>query len=287
SEVPDGLVAALNGKPLNDVRGWLKALVDEHAGELTFEQWAFPDVEPSDLEVIGLEPFVDSNGAAVRGTGLHQPAGMGTDLEARTGAKIRIKWAPTPRKPQNVKAWSISLVPDRATYDPDEVAGVELPSIRATPSKRTERLEVTFDTDIEVRKVQVRVTALDEMGGEIRRQDDQAVVEALSIPFWLSVEQDEGGDDAGPRRKSTETSLAMVLFKYAMKAPKAEETLDIKWLPEEREDGRPLYHPVLVNDRHIYRLASTPYLAAVERHCLEHPGGLGRYRAASAVDALG
>ncbi|NSW58743.1 MAG: type IV secretion system DNA-binding domain-containing protein [Armatimonadetes bacterium] len=283
-EVRDGLVEALSGRPLNDVRGWLRALAEEHPGRLTFEQWVFPDVEQSNLEAIDLAPFVDEAGVVVNGCGLKQPSGPGTELEAPKDAKLKIKWTTTPKKPENVSHWSVSLVPDPETYDPEEVAGVDLPATDVAPSRRSFTLECTVDDDIEVRKVQVRVAALDAHGREIVGQD-KSVIEAFSVPFWLS-EEVGGGDGDGPRRKSTEASLAMVKLRHALKLPKGERDISIAWLPEEREASRLLHYPVLVNGRHIYRLASTPYLAALERHCLEHPGNLGRYRAVGAVDPL-
>lgn len=283
-KVLDGLVAALSDRPLNDVRGWLRALADERPGELTFERWDFPGVEPSDLDSIELEPYVDEKGSIVKGCGLRQPGGPGTELEAPKDAKLKVTWTPVPKKPENVSRWSVSLVPDYETYDPEEVAGVDLPSVTVAFSRRTHTLEMDFDEDIEVRKVQVRVAALDKQGREIRQQDGSDI-EALSVPFWLSEEMG-GGNGEGPRRKSTETSLAMVRLRHALKLPKGEAGISIGRQPEERDTGQLLYYPILVNGRHIYRIASTAYLAHLERHCLEHPNDLGRYRAASAVDAL-
>ena len=287
-KVSRGLVEALGNRPLNDVRGWLKALGEEHAGELTFEKWSFPRIEPSDLEGIELTPFIDAEGTVIKRCGLMQPEGPGTELHAPIGKKITVKWTTNPVKPRNVSRWSVSLVPDRDSYDPDEVAGIELPSMTIPASRRTAKLEVAVDEDIEVSKVQVRVAALDSRRNEIRQQisDGHEVVEAYSIPFWLSEDRSAAEDEPGPKRKSTEASLAMALFKYAMKARKTETALEAIWLAQEQEDERLVYYPVMVNNRHIYRVASTVFLDAVERHCLQHPSELGRYRAASVVDAL-
>ncbi|MBP8951104.1 MAG: DUF87 domain-containing protein [Armatimonadetes bacterium] len=284
-EIPDGLIRVLSRWSLNDVRGWLKALGDECPGELTFERWTFPSVEPSDLETIDLGPFMDAVGAVVKKCGLKQPFGPGTDLEAPRGTRIGASWHATPKKPSNVSRWLVALVPDLENYDPDDVAGVELPSMTVGATSRSAKLEVVVDDDIEVRKVQLRVAALDNLGREIGPEGGPPV-EALSIPFWLSEDQTETDDGGGPRRKSTENSIATALLKYALKAPKGEEDLSVKWLPEEREAGRPLYYPVQINDRSVYRIITTAFLSAVECRCLGAPRNSGRYRTGTAVDAL-
>lgn len=293
-EVPDMLVKALTGKSLNDVRGWLKVLLDEYPHKLTFECWEFPYVEPTDLIAIELEPFVDQDGRVIEKCGLKQPHGPNTEPEIGKGAKLTVKWSCVPKRPKNVTRWSVSLIPDRDTYDPDQVAGVELPSVNVAAGRRTHKLEIDFDEDIEVRKVQVRVAALNELGQEIRQREGDhlrgmepdAPIEAVSIPFGLSEARSEG-DGEGPRRRSIENSLPMVKLRHALTLRRDEPEISLAWQPEERDDKGPLlYYPVLVNNCHRYRLASTRYLAELERHCLEHPDNLGRYRAAHAVDVL-
>lgn len=272
--VRDEIIDYLIGQRLYDLQ-WLKGLVEEpYKGRITFEHWTFEGLAKSDLEAIDIDPFLDRVGKVEAYTKLSQPGGPGTLPFATVGPKrgMVVRWKPVPESPVNLRRWRVELVPSRNEYAEEEVAGIELPSVRT--AARTRRASVPLDIDLQeipVRCVQVRVVGLDERDGELRSQDGQ-MIEGISNEFWLSGE----GIEIEPRkRRETVATLPYAWVKAAMEL--RVEALEES--PGEWNEGDLYYFSVSFNGRRTSRIGLSRVLRDVEMRCLENPEEGGRYEA--------
>ncbi len=283
---PD-LLNFLQGRTLQSDSSWLKEMLNPgYRDKLTFENWEFPAVERSDLERIELDPFIDDDDQVVKNCRLKQPEGPGTELSAECGPRkyIQVKWMTEPKTPTDVARWRVRLVPDRDYYDADVVGG-ELPEVSVNSRSRSAKIPMDIDLEgIEVLKVQVRVTALDEVGAEICEVDTQEPIEGLSIGFWL----EKAGVDIEEEqttRKATVRSLPDACLDAVIKLKRDEEVLDVKPQPIEPESLT--YYPFLFNRRYLYRIAVSPFLLKLQEKCLDRPETGGRFTIqTSGVDVL-
>jgi DNA phosphorothioation-dependent restriction protein DptH len=291
------LTQYLLGRRLQSDREWLRGLLaDECRGVLTFEQWQFPDVEPSDLESITLDPLYTEDTVA-KGSGLTMDE-PGTVPYARCGDQkfVAVKWKSDPARPTDVAQWRVEIIPDRDEYDPNDVdvAGVELPQVIVRGSVRSAKVPLEIDpTALTVREVQVRVTALDGNGSEIRRlagedEGDDAKeakpVEGLSLRFYLDVD----GADPEPgavkqRTLPTERTLPDALLRFCLKAK--ERPTEVTPLDPVKKDQ--VYFPYRIGERAVARVSTTLFLESLERHALSTFALGGRYHTvAYGVDSL-
>ncbi|MCX6378503.1 MAG: hypothetical protein NT023_03365, partial [Armatimonadetes bacterium] len=279
------LTEYLLGKRLQSDRTWLKDLAKgSNLGSLTFERWEFPEVEPSDLETIEVAPFY-INDVLRPNCGLVQEM-AGTMPYAPCGPKkaVTVKWESAPKKPLDVAQWRVEMIPDTEKYEYNDMSAIELPSIIVRGSLRTAKVSLDVDiSTVDVREVQIRVTALDANGSEIHSVEDNDAIEGLSQSFYL--EQDSGIDsDALKRRKlPVERCLCDALVKLALTA---KQPLP-KPSPLDCEEKEQVYFPFLVGDRTVIRVVTTQFLRKLQASTLAIPATGGRYRAIpSGVDVL-
>ncbi|MBI1930032.1 ATP-binding protein [Candidatus Poribacteria bacterium] len=282
---PD-LLNFLQGRTLQSDSSWLKEMLNPgYRDKLTFENWEFPAVEPSDLERIELDPFIDDDGRKTAYCRLKQPE-PGTELSAECGPRkyIQVKWTTEPKTPTDVARWRVRLIPDRDYYDADVVGG-ELPEVSVNSRSRSAKIPMDIDLEgIEVSKVQVRVAALDEVGAEICEMNTQEPIEGLSIGFWLEEAQVDIEEEQ-TTRKVTVHSLPYACLDAAIKLKRDEEVLDIK--PQPIEEESLTYYPFLFNRRYLYRVAVSPFLQTLQEKCLDRPETGGRFTIqTSGIDVL-
>ena len=281
--VRDELVDYLLRHRLSEPRQWLRGMTQApYRGRITFERWTFEASSVSDLEAIEIEPLLDAEGNVEAYTKLSQSGGSGTQPVAAVGPKhkVVIKWKALPEQPSNLKRWRAELIPSRAEYAEEEVAGIELPIVRT--SARTRRASIPLDLDLAetpIRCVQVRVVGLGERDAELRSKDDR-VIEGVSDEFWLA-----GGDvpiEVEPKkRRDTVPTLPYAWVKAAMDLDV--ETLDES--PGEWSERDLHYYSVTLNGRRTSRIGLSPVLRAIEARCLENPEEGGRYQTRADIAA--
>lgn len=275
--VRDELIDYLGGQRLHEPGQWLRRIAEEpYRGRITFERWIFEASSVSDLEAIQIDPLLDDQGKVEACTKLSQPGGPGTQPVAAVGPKRRVvvRWKPVPERPANLNHWRAELIPSRAEYAEEEVAGIELPTVKT--SARTRRASIPLDVDLAetpVRCVQVRVVGLDERDVELRSKDDR-LIEGISDEFWLAG--DEGPVEIEPKkRRDTVPTLPYAWVKAAMEL--RVEALEES--PGEWSEPDLHYYSVTFNGRRISRIGLSPVLRPLEARCLENPEEGGRYEA--------
>ncbi len=274
----------LIGKRLQSDREWLRILTEpDWQGRLTFDQWQFPKVEPSDLERIDVVPFYE-NGVVRASCGLKQAA-PGTVPYAECGPKqkVTVRWEPQPSKPTDVAQWRVELIPDRDKYDAGDAAGVDLPQATVRGSARSAKVSLDLDpATLDVREVQARVVGLDTNGTEILDPETSEAIEGISQSFYLEAAGTDG-DQAKLRRLPTFRCLPDAVLSLAMRGKEAQYHLSP--LPVEEKDLA--YYPFMVNERSVVRVATTPFLRELETDALANPLLGGRYTATvTGVDTL-
>ncbi|MGC4042256.1 MAG: ATP-binding protein [Armatimonas sp.] len=291
STIQNQLTQYLLDKRLQSDREWLRQLTEEPwRDKLTFEQWIFPNAEPSDLTRIDVIPFYE-NDVVRTGCGLYQD-GAGTIPYAKCGVKqfVQAKWQPQPIKPTDVAQWRVEMIPDRDEYDTGEITGVELPQITVRGSLRTAKLGLELDVEnLEVRKVQIRVVGLDINGSEILGSDEESSdngpfpIEGISQSFYLENDISEEVENIRPRRMPTVRCLPDGVLNWALRTKDKEQRL----LPIAAEDKEQVYLPFLINDKTVVRVATTDFLRSLQKEILGNPRLGGRYQATVVgVDAL-
>jgi hypothetical protein len=255
----------LEGRRLTSDQRWLEALVDEPT--LTFDKWAFPDVIPSDLETLSLEPFHES-GRLRPATGLKQDV-AGTVPYAPCGpkSKVKVKWSSDPIRPRNVGEWLVEMLPNPDDYPNLEPDAVDLPKKRVKGTSTTAALPLDFgeETLEVVRSVVIKVTALDQVGLELKNPETEEPISDTSQPFYLEEGQEMLA--TGAKRLPTDRCLADAYLKAALVIRDSE----LRHTPLEPIEKDLYYLPVQINDRIIARMATTAFLVDLERDCVASP----------------
>lgn len=252
----------LEGRRLTSDDSWLSDLLNHT--NLTFDRWEFPDVIPSDLEGVEIEPFYEG-GRLRPGTGLKQEA-PGTTPYAPCGPKqkMKLRWLPEPGRPRNVSEWLVEMVPNPEDYPTLEPDVIDLPKkrVRGSASSATLSLDISDEILEEVRSVLVRVTALDEVGLEVRNAHTGETVSDVSQAFYL--EDSEDTTIASTKRLSTDRCLADAYLKVAMQSRDG-ELHHVSLEPLEKDL---LYCPVQINDRYVSRMATSRFLLELEHETI-------------------
>lgn len=273
--VRDELLTFLEGKRLRDARTWLRGLTEDGLrGRITFERWTFESSGLSSLEEIEIHSLVDKEGRVETFTKLAQPGGAGTQPVAFVGAKrkVVIKWTCHPPNPTNLERWLVELIPSREEHTEEEVAGVELPSVRTSPKTRRASVPLEIDLEaIQVRAVHVRVRGLDKYDSVLRGPDNN-VIERLSDEFWLS-EEIEAVPTTGRPRRDTAPTLPYARIKAAVELPI--DTLGESAGQWSEQDLH--YYSVTFNGRRTSRIGLSPVLKQIEQRAIACPDELGRY----------
>ena len=257
-EATDRLSRYLNGKRLRDARGWLRPIAQDR--ELTFDRWEF-ETQQTDLIEITVEPLLDEEGRVQRFTGIAQPGGPGSVPVAEVGARKRvtIKWASQPSSPDGVERWQAELVPAEEEYASGELPPLDLPSV--TVARTRSQAKVPLDVDLQatdVRAVQVRVTALDAYGSEIRHPESEEVVEGRSGEFWLEEEVEVPPEDSAPRARVVHA------LPFARLQTAVEVDEEVQEAPGHWTSGDEDRFTISFNRRYTTRLAVSPILRRIE-----------------------
>lgn len=275
----------LLGRRLQTDSGWLKDILETRRGALTFEQWHFPEAEPTELLAVAAEPFLDDQQRAKPFSKLKQEA-PGTQLYAECGPKktVVVKWHTTPSKPEGVGRWRVEMVPCRDEYDLDALGAVDLPVVTVGRNSRSAKIPLEMEIEgLEVRRVNVVITPLDNGGFEIRSPDAEQPFSACTLDFWLEA----GGleEEAETRRRVATVRCFPDAYLHAALETRATERI-AQHLAREEKDL--LYFPVLVNERQLHRVGVSPFMYDLQSKVLAEPDTGGRYRAGvDGVDPLG
>jgi len=279
--IQSDIVEYLRNQQVQGSGNWQKGLLDPpYRGRLTFDKWEFPDKEPSDLENLEIEPFVDANGVVKPRIGLRQTGGPYTEMEAECGQKkkLKVKWTTLPKRPTNVAYWRVEFIPSRDEYGEEvefDTSGLSTKKVSAT--SRTVQIPLDIDLDsLEFRKIQARIVPLDEAEVEISMTDTENVWEALSIDFWLVGSEDLGNEE-GLVRKGTVRSVPDALIRAAIQSRSSDLSLGFR--PWEERDA--YYFPFVIGGRYTYRLGISRVLKDLETSSLENPSLGGHFLAES------
>jgi len=248
----------LEGRRLTSDNRWLVELLSHP--ELTFDRWEFPDVIPSDLESLSIEPFHEG-GRLRPSTGLKQEA-PGTVPYAPCGPKfkVKVKWQSEPARPRNVAEWLIEMIPNPDEYPNWDSDAIDLPKkrVKGTSLTATLPLDVGEETREMVRSVVIRVTALDEVGLELKNPSTDDTISDTTQSFYLEERDEEA--PAGAKRLATDRCLADAYLKAAM----VTRDQELRHVPLDKLEKDLCYLPVQINDRIISRMATTPFLLELE-----------------------
>jgi len=255
---------------------WLREILEEHRGVLTFEQWHFPEVEPTELEAVEAESFLDEQQCVKPFCKLKQEA-PGTQLyaECGPGKVVVVKWRTTPSKPADVAKWRVELVPCTDEYNLEELGPVGLPSVEVGRNSRSAKVPLDLEVEgLEVRRVNAVVTPLDVHGFEIRHPENDEPFTATTLDFWLEATESRDGEAETRRKIATVRSLPDAYLRAAMETRAESRTVQpLAW--EEKELW---YFPVLVNERQVHRVGVSRFMRELEAKTLTEADTGGRYR---------
>lgn len=276
--VRERLMRFLSGRRLQTDRQWLSEILEEARGQLTFELWRFPEVEPTDLEVLEAEPFLDEQQCVRSFCKLLQDA-PGTQLyaECGPGKVVVVKWHTVPSAPKNVAHWRVELVPCPDEYDTDQLGPVDLPVMTVKKGSRTARVPLDLEVeDLEARRVNAVITPLDENGYEIRDAETDEPVSAWTLDFWLAQASVQPGQDIR-RRTATVRCLPEAYLSAALNGKGRERAAQpLAW-----EEKDLWYFPVLTDGRTVHRVGVSRFARDLQEATLEAPETGGRYGAAT------
>jgi len=256
-------------RPMHDARSWSRALAEGDGP--TFDTWQFiGGDQATDLLSVTISPFIDAQGAVVRGSKLQQPDGPGGPLFAKRGEKERltVRWRTDPATPRNVQRWSVALHP----ADDDGEREYDLPAREVAGSRRTTTLPLNVDgNDLPDCPLVVRVAALDGAGNEMTKANGEPLV-ATSDEFYLT---DELVVPETPREKRrTVPTLALGRL---MAAQESGDGQLVESQPQWHALRDLLYFSLRLNERRILNVALSELLVGLQRRAIEQPKDGGRF----------
>lgn len=192
---------------------WTHRILQHGAGELTFENWPLAEARATALQEIKVKPFLRPDGSIEKSSKLKAgPDGQPICETApeRPGA-VSLSWVTQPSKTDVVASWRLDVLPPADLRDPDQPA---IASSKVAGNKRngTVRLDVEEDDLADGTLFVIRLTALDEHGGELllesgeRAEAESDHFEVLLVDFVAE----------GNPRRSTAGCLAGAVLKAAM-----------------------------------------------------------------------
>lgn len=253
-------------RPMNDIATWSRTLAQQD--ELTFDRWQFIQEERSDLREVVVKSFLDANGNVERWCKLKQPEKNGA-LRAEYGAKcsIVVRWSTQPSTPQNLRGWRVEIVPDGAGED-DVIADLPIREVPAARREATLKLDIEPEEAFDYR-MRVRVAPLDAAKNDIRDDESDHSLAALSDDFYLAPA--EGDVDTPPRqtRKSVPNipfgRLSYLLSKTDMELTEGES----QWASAGEGSFR-----LRLNEKHDVNIEVSALLLALERRLISEPRGV-------------
>jgi len=266
------LVSFFLARSMNDVFAWSRALA---AGEgPTFDQWTFPQEDPSDITSVTLAPFIDREGLIQKYTKLAQPDGPGGSLIAKYGnakdAVMVVKWATDPPKPRNLNRWRVELVPASDDADVD----IDLPVHEVASHRRS--LTVKLDLELESPpdgSFYVQVRPLDAAGETLRNAETNDDIVSLSQEFFLSPDIEIRPTNTQSTRRRTVPNIAFGRLETAIETSDTQfEEQEPLWVSRELE-----YFSLRLNQRRVITVGISPILRELERRVLNDPRSSGRF----------
>jgi len=266
------LARYLADRPLHQTEAWQEPIArDARFAEFSFDRWEFPPRARSDLSVIVVQPFVDEHGTVQTYCHLDQDA-PGQQLKAPLGArsKVTVRWTSEPATPKGVASWRVAMIPSRDEYTDDVPADLPVRVRKAgATAQKSANLPLDFDAEeAGVRAVQIKVTALDERGGEVCGKDG-SVIESVSGEFWLTSDPGPADGDGERKRVRSEVSLAVARIETTLNLP--DESPGIQESAPGWDTKDFYYFHVCLNGREEKRIIASRALAELQDRMLCHP----------------
>ena len=264
------LTAFFRNRSVNDARAWTCAIIE--APELAFDQWQFPQEDPTDLTGLTITSFVDAKGNVEKYCRLQRPDGSDGALIAYCGpkAELVVRWSTEPVTVSNLGRWHVEMVP--AGGEVDDTIDVDLPA-RDVPAKRREaklKLDLELDQALDY-ALCVRVTPLDSAGNPIKAAETHEPIEAESEEFYLLPTGAEVPGTRGTTRSIVPTLAYGRLHVMIEKGETEVSEVEPQWHSKDLD-----YFSVRLNERHMLNIGLSPFLRRVEERVIEDSFSGGR-----------
>ncbi|HEY1390546.1 MAG TPA: hypothetical protein VGF38_18565, partial [Ktedonobacterales bacterium] len=269
-QTQSALITFFRNRSVNDARAWTRLLAD--SSTLTFDQWAFPLEDPSDLTNITITPFVNAEGVVEKYCHLQQPDGVSGSLLAYCGPKekLTVRWRTEPATVSDLARWHVEVVPSEG--DVDENIDVDLP-VSVVPGKKNEaklKLDLDLDEPLDY-TLRVRVTPLDAAGNPIKSAETNELIEGVSEEFYIMP---PGATPPPPPPVGRATVPSLAFGRLRALVEKGEQEV-IETQPQWKSKDLD-YFSLRLNDRLTVTIGLSPLLKQIEERVIELPTSLGR-----------
>jgi DNA phosphorothioation-dependent restriction protein DptH len=251
------MVAEADPDSQNDARQWARALhdvIDIPFADLVFAQ----DDAASDIDDLQVQPFVGTNGAVPKSSGLvlTQDGTLECQVADGSEAHIQVKWRTTPTKTTQVKQWLIEMLPPedlRAAEDAPVVSPMRVGGVRR---QATIKLDIAVDDLAGGSLFVIRVTPLDEDDQPLQLPDGaQSESQAFEIVFL-----EEPVADAP--RTSHAASVAEARLRAVVNGAQTTEEAHATWYWEQQQFG------LTIGNTRAARISVSEVVIALQRRIL-------------------